>query len=116
MLERWAGERSAAQRARLDPAVAEGLEVFLRESRAQLPILRAALATPEAATFEEAARSLAAGCDSVGAERLSSLCVEMQKSLKRDSIESTARILAEVEVELETVWASLQAKLGGPGE
>ncbi len=128
-----APERASAPPGAIDPAVLAGLrelqepgkpdplaeliDLFLRDTPAQVHKMNAAHAQGDAAQLKSAAHSLKGSANNMGARTLANLCATVEKQAKAGGLGETGRWLEEVgaefarvQAELESVKAKLVAK------
>ena len=90
------------QRSNLSDIVTEIVNLFLLDSREYTASLVLAHATADLASARRQAHALRSGASSIGAERLATLCENMEKVPQLD-----LRLLEEIKSELEAVAAEL---------
>jgi len=95
-----------------EPDLAQELvDLFLTDTRQALPELRHLWESGELVKAARMAHTLRSSCANLGAEKMSSHCAELERSLEQSRPEAAPVLLAELEHEFQTVEATLTAEL-----
>jgi TMAO reductase system sensor TorS len=87
------------------------IEAYLKEATRLLQALREAVERADGEALRKAAHSLRSSSANVGAQRLSSLCKELETMGKEKSIQEAALLLSKMILEYEVVQKSLKVEL-----
>jgi HPt (histidine-containing phosphotransfer) domain-containing protein len=87
------------------------IEAYLKEATRLLQALREAVEKADGEALRKAAHSLKSSSANVGAQRLSSLCKELETMGQEKSIQEAAYLLSKMILEYEVVQKSLNVEL-----
>jgi len=87
------------------------IEAYLKEATGLLQALREAVERADGEALRKAAHSLKSSSANVGAQRLSSLCKELETMGQEKSVQQAASLLSKTILEYEVVQKSLNIEL-----
>lgn len=88
--------------------VTELIETFLGEAPVMLAEIRGALQTQDTELLRRAAHSLKSNSAQFGAERLRSLCLQLEQRAKEQQLAGLDQLVAQAETEFQAVHAALR--------
>ncbi len=87
------------------------IETFIRDSAAHLQDIAGALAQGDSDGARRAAHSFKGSSSNIGAQRLSALCRDIERSAREGRLDALHELLTQVEQEFSSVSSQLQSHL-----
>jgi HPt (histidine-containing phosphotransfer) domain-containing protein len=87
------------------------IEAYLTDAPRLLRSVQEAVARADGEVLRKAAHSLKSSSATLGAQRLSSLCKELESMGRGESLEKATALFSETKIEFETVQNLLKAEL-----
>jgi CheY-like chemotaxis protein len=90
------------------------IDTFVRQSADQLGPIRQAVATQDAELLRDTAHELKGASANIGANRVATLCGELERAARVKEFGPADKILSQLEAELRRAQAALQSYAGAP--
>lgn len=107
-------ELRALQTAGSPTFLAELIDIFLKEQRDHLKLLRQAFDGRDGRVLEKVAHTMKGSCGNLGARELSKACADLQRAANAADWAGAGLLVARIEREAVTVEAELRAEKSRP--